>query len=118
MKRRILAVGHDQMLLSTRVSVLNARWFAKAVSPRETLDALRKESFDLIILCHSIPIRETASLVKTVRKNFPNVRILTLETSAGSASHLNVGATAVTTNGPSQMLDEIEKLLGSNGVGG
>lgn len=118
MKRRILAVGHDQLLLSTRVSVLNARWFAKAASPREALDALRAESFDVMVLCHSIPIRETTSLVKTVRKNFPNVRVLALETSAGSAAHLDVGATAVTTNGPSQMLDEIEKLLGSNDIGG
>ena len=111
MTARILSVGDDEDLLSTRLAVLQTRWSAKSTDCAGALKFLQSEAFDLLLLCHSIPEEEAKSLVQAVRKNFPAARILALETSPGSANSLGACATAVTAHGPSSMLDKIAALL-------
>jgi protein gp37 len=114
MKGRVLAVGNDEMLLFTRISILKRRWLVKAARPSETLNILENESIDVVLLCHSIEPSEATSLVEAIRKTWPSVRILALETLAGAAADLDVSATAVTTSGPSHLLDALERLFESN----
>lgn len=113
MKGKILAVGNDEMLLSTRVSILETRWFAKAARPSETLNILQKEPIDIVVLCHSIELSEAGSLVEAIRQRWPGVRILALERVAGAADELSACATAVAANGPSSLLNALERLLES-----
>jgi PleD family two-component response regulator len=114
MKGRVLAVGNDEMLLSTRISILKRRWLVKAARPSEALNILENELIDVVVLCHSIEPTEARTLVEALRKTWPSVRILALETLAGGAADLDVSATAVTTDGPSHMLDALERLFESN----
>jgi hypothetical protein len=112
MKRRILLVGHDRTLLTTRASIVNTRWSAENASPREVFSFLDQEPFDVMILCHSLEHAESASLIRLVKQNFPETRILALEKSRGTASQLEADATAVTVEGPTEMCSQIQTLLG------
>src|SRR6266702_3120365 len=100
MKNRILLVGYDRALLTTRASIVNTRWSAESASPKDVLPFLREDSYDLLVLCHSLEPAESTSLIQSVKENFPAIRILALEKSRGTASHLNADATAVSAEGP------------------
>lgn len=117
MKGRVLAVGDDQSLLSTRLDVLNTKWSARIASSKDALAFLKEESFDVLVLCHSIHSTEAISLVTSVQRDFPEVRILALEELPGSRAHLNPNATVVSAGGPTKMFDAIEKLLSDDGEG-
>jgi DNA-binding NarL/FixJ family response regulator len=115
MKGRILAVGCDEDLLLTRLSVLKTQWSAKIAHQTDTLKLLEEDQFDVVVLCHSIPRRRAKSLVSAIRNNFPEVRILALESSPGAAAGLGACATAVSAYGPSPMLESIAALLEPSG---
>lgn len=117
MDRRILLVGHDRTLLRTRSSIVNTRWSAENTSPKDVLAVLSQKDFDLVILCHSLESKEGESLIRLVKENFPKIRILALEKSRGSASHLNADATAVSVEGPTEMFHQIEVLLDEENPG-
>jgi hypothetical protein len=111
MDRRILLVGNDRTLLTTRASIVNTRWSAENTFPKDVLSVLGQKDFNLVILCHSLEPKESESLIRLVKENFPEIRILALEKSRGTASHLEVDATAVSVEGPTEMFTQIEALL-------
>jgi CheY-like chemotaxis protein len=111
MKDRILLVGDDRILLSTRAAIVSKRWSAECASAKNSLQALRKKPFDLIILCHSLETVDRASLVHAVRQHFPDIPILALERAQETATHLPVDARAVSSEGPLEMCNAIEALL-------
>ena len=60
---RILIFGHDSVLLETRSLVLLHSGFDVTVSLdlQKTADLLATRSFDLFILCHSLPVKDCES---------------------------------------------------------
>lgn len=84
-------------------------------SSKDALSLLKKEPFDILVLCHSIRCEEAISLVGSVQSDFPKVRILALERQRGSRAYLSSGATAISSSDPLKMLTAIERLLGDAG---
>ncbi len=77
---KILVVGHEPMLLSTRASILNRlnRHAATSCSVDDALSHLAQEYYDLLFLCHTVD-RETArALLSQIRLQYPSLKIVRL----------------------------------------
>jgi hypothetical protein len=74
---RILLAGNDSRLLATRAAVL-AKTGASVVygDARETFDALDREAFDLVVLCHSLLESDVAMIADVVHAKIPDAKIL------------------------------------------
>ena len=60
----LLAVGQDPIVLSTRCSILRSAGYmvAEASSIAESLELFKDADFDLVLLCHSIPVQVATNL--------------------------------------------------------
>lgn len=83
----ILAVGWDPAVLSSRCSVLRYAGYLvrSASSIDETIQGLSQTDFDLVLLCHSIPVPDRDRLIKIIRSAYPQIPIY-LVASASSDS--------------------------------
>jgi DNA-binding response OmpR family regulator len=79
---RILLAGSDSRLLSTRAAVLSKTGSAVTYhNVRETLDILDRETFDLVVLCHSLLEADVAVIVDKVHQKIPGTKILMVTSS-------------------------------------
>jgi CheY-like chemotaxis protein len=74
---RILLAGSDSRLLATRAAVL-AKTGASVVhrNPMETIEILDRETFDLVVLCHTLPESDVAVIVDRVHQKISGAKIL------------------------------------------
>lgn len=74
----ILAVGQDDFLLNTRSSVLRTAGYVvkPVVSLTQAFHQFLKGDFDLVLLCHSIPLQERDRLICAIRASGSPVAIL------------------------------------------
>ncbi len=74
---RILLAGSDSRLLATRAAVLS-KTGASVVhrNPTETIEILDRESFDLVVLCHTLPESDVAVIVDKVHQKISGAKIL------------------------------------------
>jgi CheY-like chemotaxis protein len=74
---RILLAGCDARLLATRAAVL-LKTGAVVVHQDTpgTLNILDRETFDLVVLCHSLPEEDVAVIVDNVHQKIPGAKIL------------------------------------------
>jgi CheY-like chemotaxis protein len=81
---RILLAGSDPRLLATRAAVLS-RTGASVVycNPLETLSILDRETFDLVVLCHTLAEPDVAAIVDKVHRKIPDAKILMVTSSLG-----------------------------------
>ena len=72
----ILAVGLDRMVLSSRCSVLRSAGYLvrSASSIDEAIDGLDRD-FDLVLLCHSIPVQDRDRLINAIRSTHSQIPI-------------------------------------------
>ena len=78
---KVLTVGLDQILIDSRASILSSRYETATARPEETLSCLKSQSYDLLLVCHSIPQDEASALIRSAHEAFPHlciVRLLTL----------------------------------------
>jgi CheY-like chemotaxis protein len=82
---KILLAGNDFRLLATRAAVL-AKTTANVVccNAPEAMTVLEGESFDLVVLCHSLGEKQTTEIANKVRQKLPKVRILMVLSDAGN----------------------------------
>jgi DNA-binding NarL/FixJ family response regulator len=78
MKPRVLTVGMDEVLVETRTSILSIRYEAAASTPAAALEKLRKEHYDLLLVCYSTPHEQGTALIHKVREEFPSLPIVRL----------------------------------------
>ena len=73
----ILAVGWDPMVLSSRCSILRHAGYIveSASSSDEVNERLSGADFDLMLLCHSIPVQDRDRLIRTVRSKNSRIPI-------------------------------------------
>lgn len=73
----ILAVGWDPTVLSSRCSVLRYAGYIvrSAASIDETIEGLSETDFELVLLCHSIPVQDRDRLIKVIRSAHPQIPI-------------------------------------------
>jgi CheY-like chemotaxis protein len=96
---RILLAGSDSRLLATRAAVLLKT--GAVVVYRDTtgtLNILDRETFDLVVLCHSLPQEDVAVIVDKVHQRIPGAKIL-MVTSAldgyGMYANSKIDATSI-----------------------
>jgi CheY-like chemotaxis protein len=75
---RILLAGSDSRLLATRAAVLSRTGAAVVYgNPMEALETLdRGETFDLVVLCHTLEDSYVAAIVDKVHQKITGVKIL------------------------------------------
>jgi len=81
MQLAILAVGQDEMILSTRSLILrSAGHIVKSLpSVSQAFGAVCNEDFDLVLLCHSIPQEDRDWFTRAVRRFGSRIPIYAVE---------------------------------------
>ena len=76
----ILCAGRDRPLLFTRARVLEeAGYIVTATSTStETIETFFSGDFDIVILCHSIPLQERERVAQLVRMHSPSTPVIAL----------------------------------------
>ncbi|HSZ16733.1 MAG TPA: hypothetical protein VK764_06505 [Terracidiphilus sp.] len=66
----ILCVGKDARLLESRGEILRQKTGAvvKLASSKEAPEAIRRENFDLVVLCHTVDAVEAKQISDAIRK--------------------------------------------------
>ena len=79
-RKRVLNICEERTLLQTRTAILEAAGFhAVAASTVESArQALALDSFDAVVICHSISHDDRQELIRAVRKLCPSARIVGL----------------------------------------
>jgi DNA-binding NtrC family response regulator len=77
---KILLVGNDFRLLTTRAAVLAHTKASvvccNAVEVPKILQGLQGESFGLVILCHSLTGKQTTGIIELIHQKQPGTKIL------------------------------------------
>ena len=83
-KARILIVGYEPMLLSTRASILNRleAHVATACSVEDALWHLAQEDYDLLFLCHTVDQDSACDLLNHVNFLYPSLKVARLHVDA------------------------------------
>ena len=79
-RTNILCAGRDRPLLFTRARVLEeAGYIVTATSTSsDTIETFFSGDFDLVILCHSIPLEERERVAKLVHLHSPSTPVIAL----------------------------------------
>jgi CheY-like chemotaxis protein len=111
--RKILLAGQDPRLLSTRAAVLK-KTGAEVVScnASEALKVVESKTFDLVVLCHSVPAGEAEMIADSSRKHSDKTRVLLVISGArpeslGDAAKFD----AVTLPDPARLIAQAAELL-------
>lgn len=111
---KILLVGHDVHLLSTRAAVLNKA--GADVSSCEGSQAVRRvvtEKPDLVVLCHSLLEGDAESIADEIRRCCETTKVLAVLSEVGSESPLHDAKfDAICLSNPYRLTATVGKLLG------
>jgi CheY-like chemotaxis protein len=105
----ILAVGQDPVLLKTRSQILRAEGFAvvPVLSLSKAIGYLLEGDFDLILLCHSIPVQIRERLAQRIREH---TRTPIVTVAAYSGEHDSF-AEATIENDPESLIADLRQIL-------
>jgi CheY-like chemotaxis protein len=108
--KRILVVAHDQMLRTTRVSILEKQGYtvSSAVTDDDAMALLKTEKFDLILLGRKSQIPKTG-LDQRLREKYPNLMTLKIQPGGDIVS---LFPTRTTDALPEHMLSALKEMLG------
>ncbi|WP_348270089.1 hypothetical protein P8936_06735 [Edaphobacter paludis] len=74
---KILLAGNDFRLLATRGAVLSKTHAnVTCCNALETMQLLESETFDLVVLCHSLDVMQAAEITERVHQRLPKVKVL------------------------------------------
>jgi|SRR5438270_6384895 len=110
---RILLAGNDSRLLATRAAVL-AKTGADVVysNPMETLEILDRETFDLVVLCHTLAEEEVAVFADKVHQKIPGAKILMVTSELGGyGMHADSKIDATSMPEPAHLVALAKELL-------
>ncbi len=110
---QILLVGNDADLLSYREKVLrSAGWAATSKAPAEVTGKTCKTS-DICLVCHTLSAQQRAALVRTLREDCPDTRILAITTGdIGRAEADRFDALIDNLEGPAALIRKVRQQLG------
>ncbi len=114
--KRILSVGQDADLLYSR-NLLLQRTGAAVFSARTepALHLLQAQSFDLVVLCHTLEQKDLVAACRAIRRFSPRTRLLLIAGSLGfwAAPDSKVDTIVPWHRGPRALLKSAGDLLGS-----
>jgi CheY-like chemotaxis protein len=109
----ILVVGNDEVLLSTRASVL-ASMKANVVkaSPEDALSELIKHEFDLAVLCHTMQVEESVRVAKVAHQVKHPARVIQVKgMTASRAGYADIPADAFSDTDPELLIHKAKLLM-------
>jgi CheY-like chemotaxis protein len=85
----VLSVGKDFRLLEVRSLILRAAGYVvkTAVCAREAVEQFQGGDFDIVILCHSLTVEDTACLTRSIGNSNPRVPIITITDVTGRCGY-------------------------------
>ena len=97
----VLAVGFDPSLMTPRTLVLQSAGYVviKAWSLEEAVDHFRSGDFDLVLMCHSVPVEDRERLSRLIRASGSSIPIVSI---AGSPGECDAFANATLEDGPNK----------------
>ena len=111
---RILLAGSDSRLLSTRAAVLSKTGAAVVYAdPMETLGILDgNETFDLVVLCHTLEESDVAAIVDKVHQSICGAKILMVTSELdGYRANVNSKIDAITKAEPGHLVALAKEML-------
>ena len=108
---RILSIGIDSDLLSTRNLVLRKAGYsvAGATDLHRAMDLLRRVWFDMVILCHAIPKEKREQAVEAIKQVQPRANVIALR-AGGEQLDAHVDGVVDSFN-PEHLLESIAEIL-------
>ena len=105
-----LAVGRDPVLLETRGQVLRNAGYrvVSARSVEQALQSFASGDFAIVIVCHSIPVRDRERLTYAIHRHGPNTPVVVV---TARVSAMDSFADATIENEPEILLQEIPRIL-------
>jgi DNA-binding NtrC family response regulator len=110
----ILCVGKDVRLLESRGEILRQKTGAvvKLASSKEAPAAIRRENFDLVVLCHTVDAVEAKQISDAIREQEPTPLVLGLSPLWNpDRSHNNVPFDGFSSAEPTSLVNAAAKLL-------
>jgi DNA-binding response OmpR family regulator len=110
----VLAVGRDSLLLRTREQVLQAARYT-VVSTHSLKDAMAKflhGDFDLVILCHSLPVEERERLTYLIREQTTLTPIISISSNLGQH---DLFTDVTLDNDPNEHITGLREVLNGHG---
>nr|WP_263338216.1 response regulator [Acidicapsa dinghuensis] len=107
----ILVVGQDPVILQTRSSILRSAGYAarEASTIAEAIELFQNGDFDLILLCHSLPLNDRDRIVRFIRSAGSHVPICTVSSASGD---FQAGLTdRVLSSRPQDLIKELEATV-------
>ncbi|HEY4679463.1 MAG TPA: hypothetical protein VIJ01_20040 [Candidatus Angelobacter sp.] len=106
----VLAVGRDPVLLETRSQVLQAAGYTviPELSLKKAVARFPEEDFDLVLLCHSIPVDDRERLVRLIREHTSRTPIVSIATTLGQR---DLFANATIESDPDELLNGLHNVL-------
>jgi DNA-binding response OmpR family regulator len=111
--RRILLAGNDSRLQETRAAVL-LRTGAAVIhrNTQGTLDILDRETFDLVVLCHSLLEADVTAIVEKIHRKIPGAKILMVISSLDQyETHPDRKVDATSVTDPGHLVAQTKELL-------
>ena len=106
----VLAIGRDPVLLETRSQVLQAAGYT--VIPERSLKKavvmFGDGDFDLVLLCHSIPVQDREHLTQLLREHTSRTPIISVSC---NFSALDLFADATIGNDPKELILGLREFL-------
>jgi|SRR5450432_406607 CheY-like chemotaxis protein len=112
----ILTISRDEVLQNTRTLILKQAGYhvSPARSDEEAIAFVENtNSFDLVLLCHSVPETNRRFLVSTIKALHPKLPFLLVNN--GFSGEADVDASLHSLAPPTAMLDMIGVLIGKAG---
>ena len=108
---RILCVGQHAALLDSRRLVLSqAGYYVRSCTSERAAQLCLSDSFDIVLVCRSVPDAVSVLLTETLRMQLPNLQIIRLKPT--SSPELKLYDLAVdTANGPVHFLHDLGKFV-------
>jgi CheY-like chemotaxis protein len=107
----VLSIGMDETVLDTRALILQSAGYTvvSAMAVQEAATLLLNSDFDIIVLCHTVPTKDSKRLISMVRASGSRIPIVTVTSDAfGPQSSI---ADATLDKEPVAFLREMHEVL-------
>lgn len=112
---KILLIGDDFRLLATRAALLTKTGASTVCcNPAEMQKDLERESFDLVVLCHSLSEADAQKAATFVRQRWPAAKVFLIESSVSlDKTFEGVALDGMISSTPSTLVAQTVELLAS-----
>jgi CheY-like chemotaxis protein len=109
--KKILSVGEDAWLLSSRAAVLRMTGASVTNCSASTLEIYSGIEFDLVILCHTLKGEVKYRVTAEIRQRWPRARVVQLFSGYCYATDSLVVDADVASGEPGKLVEQVIELL-------